>query len=301
MKYKKLIIAALAAAISVNAAGCGSSKSAASEPAAETTVETTAESAAETTAETTTDVAAETTADAGTEAAPEASGETTAEAADQSEAEKESESSAEDASETSEEASAEGTSDSAAEAEAKTEAGAEVKAAEETTAESASEASTGAAAESTAETAAEITTESAEAAGAAAEAVSGSGKSAADIFSAITGSVALNDIMQMPAQYIMNYYGIDTSAYPDSFFAMSQDATSAETVIFVRTSDAGSAAAVQSALQAVLDQKAAEMKDYLPEQYQIVSKSRVATNGNAVYLIISEQEAAIRSIIEAGL
>lgn len=128
-----------------------------------------------------------------------------------------------------------------------------------------------------------------------------SGKPAAEILSEIYDSVSLPGVMEMPAQYIMNYYGIDTGAYPDSFFAMSEDATSAEMIVFVRAASEAEAAVVGEQLQMIRDTKAEEMQNYLPEQYQLVSGSDVVINGNTAYLVISEQAAAIRSVIESGI
>ena len=155
--------------------------------------------------------------------------------------------------------------------------------------------------------AAETTTRAESAAGAAASAaapaenVAASADSAEEIWTMLTGSMNLPGVVRMPAQYVLNYYGIDMEQYPDSFFAVSEEATSAETVIFIRTGSEEEANALGEQLNVVREQKAEEMQNYLPEQYRIVEASRVRVKGDSVYLVISEQEEAIRTLIEAAL
>lgn len=168
--------------------------------------------------------------------------------------------------------------------------------------------------ESETETTAEETTETAETAlmtetaetEAAAEttqaaAVEASVKSVQDIYSQITGSVALISPVTMQDAFISNYYGIDPAGLSEYVFEMSEDATSAETVVILKAKNEADTASLASALQVLVDEKKAEMETYLPEQFQIVNRSAVKTNGAYVYLVISENQDAILRIIEAGL
>ncbi len=177
-----------------------------------------------------------------------------------------------------------------------------------TTAGAAAEETTEAAAEETAggETAAPAQTEETQT-GETAEAVSETDSpvdeaaaSLSDIYSQIEQQVALNSPMTVPAEFISNYFGIDVSSAEDYLFVMSEMATSAETIVIVKTGGEDRQAAVDS-LQTVIDQKAAEMENYLPDQYDIVSKSTVHQTGDYVWMVISENADAIGAIIEAGL
>ena len=83
--------------------------------------------------------------------------------------------------------------------------------------------------------------------------------------------------------------------------ALSEDATSAETVIIMKAKDSATVSALSDCLQLVVDEKKSEMENYLPEQFDIVVKSSVQTKDNYVWLVISENADAILKIIEDGI
>ena len=82
---------------------------------------------------------------------------------------------------------------------------------------------------------------------------------------------------------------------------MSEDATSAETIIIMKAKDASNISSLSDCLQVVVDEKKNEMENYLPEQFAIVEKSSVKTKDNYVWLVISENADDINKIIEADL
>ncbi len=129
----------------------------------------------------------------------------------------------------------------------------------------------------------------------------GSGKSVDSIYQEIVQSVELNSPMVLSDDFIVNYYGIDVNTLDEYVFSMSEVSTSAETIAILKAKNSTDTANLSTSLQMVLDQKRAEMENYLPDQFQIVDKSSVQVSGNYVYLVISEQAAAITSIIEAGI
>ena len=82
---------------------------------------------------------------------------------------------------------------------------------------------------------------------------------------------------------------------------MSEDATSAETIIIMKAKSAETVEELKSCLQVVVDEKKNEMENYLPEQFAIVEKSTVQVKGQYVWLVISENAGTITEIIEAGI
>ena len=84
-------------------------------------------------------------------------------------------------------------------------------------------------------------------------------------------------------------------------FSMSEDATSAETIIIMKAKDTASISSLSDCLQVVVDEKKNEMENYLPEQFDIVEKSSVQIKDNYVWLVISENADAISKIIEDGI
>ena len=178
-------------------------------------------------------------------------------------------------------------------------------AAEETTAaapeESSEEETTTAIEETTAEETTKEETTEAETTTAAAEetAAQKSGEAPSDIYSKVTG--LLPGMITVDANYIANYYGIDASQLDGYVFAMAEDVTKADTVAILKAKDASAVAALAGQLSAVQQQKAQELQDYMPEQYQIVAASSVKTAGDYVYLVMSSNAAAIEQTIASSI
>ena len=122
-----------------------------------------------------------------------------------------------------------------------------------------------------------------------------------DIFASIQADVDLISPVEMSDDFLENYYGIDLSLVDSYVCSMSEEATSAETVFIVKLTDSQNSDAISSCVSMVKDDKAAEMQDYLPEQYDIVEKSTVSTSGDYVWLVISENADKINSIIEESI
>lgn len=126
-------------------------------------------------------------------------------------------------------------------------------------------------------------------------------KAIADIYDEITKSVTLYSPFCWDEEFISNYYGIDVTSLEEYVFSMSEDATSAETIIIMKAKDSASVAGLSDCLQMVVDEKKNEMENYLPEQFEIVAKSSVQTKDNYVWLVISENADAITKIIEDSI
>lgn len=126
-------------------------------------------------------------------------------------------------------------------------------------------------------------------------------KAVADIYDEITKNVELISPFCWDEEFITNYYDIDVTELEEYVFSMSEDATSAETVIIMKAKDSAAVSALSDCLQLVVDEKKSEMENYLPEQFDIVVKSSVQTKDNYVWLVISENADAIIKIIEDSI
>ncbi|MEA4822591.1 MAG: DUF4358 domain-containing protein [Clostridiaceae bacterium] len=120
-------------------------------------------------------------------------------------------------------------------------------------------------------------------------------KPVADIYASIESAGLLPEMLTLDNDYIQNYYAIDLSSVDEHVFSIASDVVRADTVILLRVT--GDKTAVKDALTLILNQKLAEMENYLPEQYQIVKKSSVVVNGDLVSLVISPDRDAIYDII----
>ena len=66
----------------------------------------------------------------------------------------------------------------------------------------------------------------------------------------------------------------------------------------MKAKDEASVSGLQEVLETIITQKKLELENYLPEQFEIVEKSKVETSGAYVYLVISEERNTIIEIIE---
>lgn len=121
------------------------------------------------------------------------------------------------------------------------------------------------------------------------------------VYEAVSQAVELPSMMEGDDDFISNYYGIDPEVLDGYVFASAEDATLADSVIVMKVKSEDAVAGIEECLNTVLAQKAAEMEDYIPEQYEIVSRSSVKTQGLYVYLVISENADDIESVIESSL
>ena len=126
-------------------------------------------------------------------------------------------------------------------------------------------------------------------------------KAITEIYEDITKTVTLYSPFCWDDEFISNYYGIDVSSLEEYVFSMSEDATSAETIIIMKAKDATSVSSLSDCLQVVVDEKRNEMENYLPEQFEIVEKSSVQTQNNYVWLVISENADTITKIIKDSI
>lgn len=122
-----------------------------------------------------------------------------------------------------------------------------------------------------------------------------------EIYEKITSSVELNSPMLVPEEYITNFYDIDPSTLEDYVFSISEVSTSAEMVIILKAKDEASVDDFKNVLNAVMEEKKAEMENYLPDQYDIVNKGTLESKGKYVYLVCSENADSILPIITSNI
>lgn len=122
-----------------------------------------------------------------------------------------------------------------------------------------------------------------------------------DIYAEISDSISLVNPVEMTDDFLENYYGVDLAMLDSYVCYMSEDATSAETILIMQVSDSANIDAVSECVDMVRSDKLAEMEDYLPEQFAIVEKSSVNSDDNYVWLVISENAGEIEKIISKNI
>ena len=127
------------------------------------------------------------------------------------------------------------------------------------------------------------------------------GADPAAIYEEIQKQVELPEMYEADDDFLSNYYGIDTAVLESYVFASADDAALADSVVILKVKEGEDVSVLSDALSMVRDQKAAEMQNYIPAQYEIVAKSEVQVRGNVVYLVISGDAEKIEGIIEDQL
>lgn len=129
---------------------------------------------------------------------------------------------------------------------------------------------------------------------------SGSGKTV-DVKAAleeIRSTYEFTDVMDVTDNMLMSTYGIEADDVKSYAGIVDASGIRAAEVMLVEAKDADSAERVRAALQARLDNRRAQMKDYLPEVYATLEKSKVSVSGNYVALICDENQDKILSLYE---
>lgn len=122
-----------------------------------------------------------------------------------------------------------------------------------------------------------------------------------EIYRSIENSMELPSMMEGDDDFISNYYGIEPADLDSYVFASAEDATLATSVIIMKAKSEDVVEKLEASLNTVIEQKAAEMQGYIPEQYDIVADSSVKTEGLYVYLVIAENAGDIEAVISAAV
>lgn len=119
-----------------------------------------------------------------------------------------------------------------------------------------------------------------------------------DIYAEIEEKTELPKMVVLNDNYIANYFGIDLETLEEYVFTNAEEVIYADTVIMMKAKAETDKEALKEALNTMISHKKAELENYLPEQFKIVEKSEVQVKGDYVYLVISENAADIKAVIE---
>ena len=126
-------------------------------------------------------------------------------------------------------------------------------------------------------------------------------RTTADIYKSIQENVDLPEMYVADDDYILNYYGIDTSKLQDYVFESCIDPTRTDTVILIRLKDVADAEEVTGSLNLLLEQMEAEMANYNPAANELVQSAAVRQNGTWIDLVICENLDTALSLIDNSI
>ncbi|MCL2163832.1 MAG: DUF4358 domain-containing protein [Oscillospiraceae bacterium] len=125
--------------------------------------------------------------------------------------------------------------------------------------------------------------------------------SAQKIYEALQNAATLREMFSVPQSVIPDYYGIFPEDYSDAVFMMCTDSLLADEFVIIRAVDDAAAKRLNSLLKKRLQDKADEARTYSPEQFAIINKGFVSTDGLWVSMIVSPDVNSLKSAYQKAL
>ncbi|MFR7477822.1 MAG: DUF4358 domain-containing protein [Acutalibacteraceae bacterium] len=116
----------------------------------------------------------------------------------------------------------------------------------------------------------------------------------------IQSTYEFSDVNEVTDNMLMSVYGIDQKDVKSYAGLTDASGIQATDIMLVEATDSDAAETVRAALQARLDNRKSQMKDYLPDVYATLEKSKVTVSGNYVALICDENQDKILSLYEGS-
>ena len=129
-----------------------------------------------------------------------------------------------------------------------------------------------------------------------------SAKPLSEIFSEIKTTYNVTDLVEFSdASDLNRFYGIKAEDVKEFAGGINNSGVNMEEIVMILASDDDAAERVAASLNNRRDSKLNETKSYNPEQYVIVEKSSVDTDGKYVSLFISENSDAMKADYKKGI
>ncbi len=96
--------------------------------------------------------------------------------------------------------------------------------------------------------------------------------------------------LRLPAQELEDVLGILPQDYTE-FVYLLEDSLSGREILVIRAADREAAERVRGLVEAYLERRRKETRDYLPEAYQLLAAAKVEIKNNTVALIVGEEAA----------
>ena len=127
-------------------------------------------------------------------------------------------------------------------------------------------------------------------------------KPLSEVFGSIKEQVRVSELVEFSdAADLDRFYGIAAEDIADFAGGINNSGVDQEEIVLVKASNNDAADRVKTALENRLNAKMNETRSYNPEQYAIVEKCSVETDGLYVSLIISENARQMREIFKTGI
>ena len=107
------------------------------------------------------------------------------------------------------------------------------------------------------------------------------------IYDKMTAMDGMPEMLLVPANKAEMLFGIAEDDCVTHRTAICADSLRADEIWLIEAKDSAAADRIEALAKMRLEQKASELKNYLPEQYGIVQQGKIIRQGNVVALIVS--------------
>ena len=111
-------------------------------------------------------------------------------------------------------------------------------------------------------------------------------------------SVELPEMMKLSQYDFVDYLGLDNTWYDDSAACVNANGYEKEEVVLLHAASEADVQSIIDCLQTSLNNAAAEMQNYLPEQYAMIQKCSVQSKGLYVWLFVSNTNDQMQAILD---
>ena len=133
------------------------------------------------------------------------------------------------------------------------------------------------------------------------EAEDSSSSSLKDVFTKISETVELPDMVELNDNLINRYYGLSTDAVEDYAGGVDSSGVGQDEIALFKAADESQVEVIEQALQTRYDSKLAQQENYNPDEAEKIRNCQVETNGLYVTLIISNDAAQITEIVNENI
>ena len=115
-------------------------------------------------------------------------------------------------------------------------------------------------------------------------------------FEALQKADQTPEMLVVPPEKCTILFGVVQEDCAQQIVAICQDSLRADEYWLIEAANSAAADRIEALARTRLEQKASELENYLPEQYEVVKQARLLRQGNCVILLVSPQADALAQV-----
>lgn len=116
-----------------------------------------------------------------------------------------------------------------------------------------------------------------------------------------TLTTSMPQMLKMDETTMLNFQGIELADCTQAQVAICAEGLRTDEIWLIEAKDEAALEKIKALAEARLQAKAEETVSYNPEQYEVVQKAQLFTEGNYLFLLVSPDVDALKATVEAAL